>query len=241
MKSPGQILIEVLVAIAIFSIILAATVQLFLGSLEAGLLGNAEIKAAFLLQENLEAIRSVREEDWNNLQNGRFYPSVQDAHWSLVATDSGETVDQFTRWLEIANVFRDAQGQIVESGGQVDPSTKKVTSQVTWEGFIPRELTTVTYLTRYLDNLTWIQTTKAEFDAGEMDLTKTIDPPQDDGEVILEGGCVAGTPEALIYDDELRNGWRANCEGLPFWQWLICIILQFFSNAEIVFSGKKVN
>lgn len=38
----------------------------------------------------------------------------------------------FTRTITIINVLRGSNGDIVESGGTVDPSTKKITTQVSW-------------------------------------------------------------------------------------------------------------
>ncbi len=104
-----------------------------------------------------------------------------------------------------------------------------------------RQLSLETYLTRYLDNLSWVQTTVADFTPGEFELTKILDPVSSDGDIVLEGGCTSGNPAALIYDNKTQNGWRINCDGFgcKFWDlgcWIsyyLCKTFQFFSNAEI--------
>lgn len=233
MKKSGFLLTEVLLALGIFSVLLLAFSYLFLISLSSSYYSGQEVQAQALLSENLEATRIVRQESWDNLINGTFYPHFENGHWSLMATTSAETIGPFTRKIEITDCYRNEQGELVPEPGRLDPSTKKIISSLSWQGAIAKTASATAYLTRYLDNLVWKQTLKEEFDQAEMDLIHTIDPPLEDGEFELLGGCVAGDPESLIYDDQFRNGWRVNCTGLPFWKWLLCQFLQFFSNASV--------
>lgn len=214
--------------------ILAPLLNFFVTAIESSWFATREIKAQGLVREGLEAVRSVRERNWEEMTVGDYYPESSSGIWQLVASETGETIGPFTRQVKIEPVYRDDEDNIVSSPGRLDPSTKSVTVTISWHSLRDRVLALKTYFTRYLDNLVWLQTLKAEFDQGEFELTKTLDPPNNDGEVYLEGGCVSGTPEALIYDDELQNGWRVNCDGLSFWQWLICRLTQLFSgNASI--------
>jgi len=238
-KQKGVVLLEVLMAATILGIILVPLLNFLVTGIESSWFASKESKAQALAREALEALRSIRERNWLELENGIFYPVVDLGVWKLVADEAGETIDSFNRQIKIEPVYRDDSDKIVEAGGRLDPSTKLATIKVAWRSLRDRSITFKTYLTRYLDNLVWIQTTKAEFDAGEMELVKTVDPSIDDGEVILKGGCVAESPEALIYDDQLQNGWRANCDGLRFFWWLICQLIQFFNGASIQLDATE--
>lgn len=232
-KLTGSALVEVLFAGAVLMIILVPLVNLFATGLETSWFATRELRAQALLSESVEAIRSVREDDWLNLADGQYRLETTGGYWQLVDSPEPETIGPYRREISLSPVSRDETGTIVTAGGQPDSSTKLLTLTVSWRSLRDREISYHTYLTRYLDNLVWRQTTEAEFEQGEMELTKILDPPQADGEVVLEGGCASGSPESLIYDDQLRNGWRVNCSGLPFWQWLLCQLIQFFSNASI--------
>lgn len=236
----GIVLVEVLIAVGILGMLLVPIMDFFVTSLETNWFAAKEIQAQALLQEEFEAVRLIRERDWNELINGSYYPTLNAGRWELVASETGEVIDMYTRKITVGSVYRDQADNIVPAGSpgaRLDPSTKEIVAMVNWHVLRDRSISATAYLTRYLDNLTWIQTSKAEFDQGEFDLTKTEDPPLDNGEVILEGGCFSGTPESLIYDDQLRNGWRVNCDGLTFWRWLLCRLIQFFNNASINVSA----
>jgi len=228
-SSRGFSLIEIVVALGVFSIIVFATMQVFFVSQGSVQLNEQKIKAGLLLNEFLEGVKNIQRNNWNDLQNGRFIIS-DDGNGSLVLTVSdGETIAGFTRFLDIQDAFRDETGQLATSG-TLDSSTKKVTATVTWQ---TKQISQTVYLTRYFENLAWTQTTVADWQAGERNLVKVVDPILDNGEIKLVGGCQSGSPESLIYDDALRNGWRANCDGLPFWQRLWCLLNIIFGNSTI--------
>ncbi|MBU2591977.1 type II secretion system GspH family protein [Patescibacteria group bacterium] len=232
-KEAGFSLVEIIVSLAVFSVIIFAVIQLLFVSQEAANLGKEKTKAAALLSEYLEEVKNVRRQDWQLLTNGRYLIRSSSGNLVLEADPVGETVGDVTRYLEISNAYRDSAGNLVISGGSLDPSTKKVTAAVSWTGLHPGQLSQEIYLTRYFDNLAWNQTTVADFQAGQMDLVKIVDPVINDGELELVGGCFSESPESLIYDNQFRNGWRSDCSGLSFWQWLFCKFIQFFSNSEI--------
>ncbi len=240
-KNKGQILAEILVALGIISIIIIAVYQLFAVTSQGKEFASRETQATALLQEQSEALKSVREKGWNQLALGLYYPLVNGTTWSLqkiASPQDAEQIGDYQRYLQIEKVYRDDDSNIAASGIE-DRSTYKVTAYVSWQKPRERLISATTFLTRYLDNLTWVQTTKADFDAGEKDLVDTINPPQNDGEVQLIGGCFGETPESLIYDDQLQHGWRINCDGLPFWRWLLCKLIWFFNNGKITEKSSE--
>lgn len=235
----GFSLVEILVAMGIFSIIIFSIIELFVVSLEAQSIGRDKTKALYLTSEYIEGLKNIKSSNWNLLGNGRFIITKNPSNnLVLTATASAETVDNFSRYLIISDAYRDTTGKLVESGGNIDPSTKKITLTTNWTGLHGSSNTVNIYLTRYTDNLIWKQTTISDFNQGIMDFTKIVSPTIQDGEVQLIGGCPSGSPQSLIYDDQLRNGWRKDCSGLPFWQWLTCILLNFFDNNNTIATNN---
>ena len=100
-----------------------------------------------------------------------YHPAVSGSTWSLVS--GTETIAGLTRSITISSVQRNASGAIVTTGGSVDPSTKKVDVIVSWTQPRSSSITASLYLTRYLDNGAFIQTTQAEFDTGTKTNTAT--------------------------------------------------------------------
>lgn len=204
-KEGGTVLVEVLLAAALLAIILVPVLNFLVTGIETNWFASYEVKAQALAREGLEALRSVREKNWAELADGTFYVTPAAGVWQLVPSEEGETIGPFTRKIQIASVYRDDQESIVETGGWLDPSTKAVAVDVSWRSLRDRVIALTTYLTRYLENLIWRQTTQAEFDLGEKEYVETTQI--DDGEVILEGGCPENPEGPLIYDEQFHNTW----------------------------------
>ncbi len=190
---PGASLVEILLAVAIASLLLPA---LFAG-LIATRQGKAQqiqrLQATALLSEAQDALRSVREAGWSNVSTNGTYNLVRSGStWTLVASAIPEQIDTFSRSIVISGTSRipEPTGTIVTSGGSGDPSTKKVDITVSWTDPLPSSVSVSGYLTRYMDNIAYVETTYNQFNAG----TKTGvaaehtggDPV--DGDVVLSGG-----------------------------------------------------
>ena len=208
MRKSGFALVELVVAMGVFSIIVFAAIRLFLVSQETAIIGEKKTQAQALAGQYLEELRNLRKDDWASLVNGRYILQSQTGNLNLVATTSGEMINNFTRYLEIGDAFRDQTGNLIESGGSLDLSTKKITTFVSWTGLFPSSVTQTTYLTRYLENIAWTQTTVADFETGEMSLVEIVDPVINDGEIQLRGGCFENPAGAWIYDDQFQNTWQ---------------------------------
>lgn len=185
MKTSGQSLIELLIALGLTAIFIPA----LLTGLTASRAGKAQttqrLAANALLIEAEEAVRSVRERGWRTFaQNGTFHPVVSGSSWSLAAGE--EVVDSYTRRIVISDVQRSKNGAIVASGGVVDPSTRRATVTVSWNTPFPSSIDSTTYLTRYLSNATVTQTTQADFNQGTK--TGTTVTNTNGGEVVIAAG-----------------------------------------------------
>ncbi|OGD86749.1 hypothetical protein A2164_01600 [Candidatus Curtissbacteria bacterium RBG_13_35_7] len=169
----GQSLIEILIAVGLLTIILPALIVAIVASREGKAQEGQRLEATALHREAEEAVRSVRERDWITFAvNNTYHPAISDSYWTLA--QNSENVNGYTRQIVISDAQRDLNGQIVQSGGTVDTSTKKVVTSVSWTTPFPSSLQTVSYYQRYLANTAWTQTTDTDFNAGSHNNTQTV-------------------------------------------------------------------
>lgn len=181
----GQSLIEILIAMGILGVMFPAIFSGFITTRQGRVQQSQRLDATHLIQEAIEAARTVRESGWNNIaQNGTFYPEKYNNSWRLVA--GTETINNLSRQMVISDVRRDATGQIVQSGGSIDPSTKRIDITIGWTIPSPSSVTASIYLTRYLDNVAYEETLVADFERGERFGTAIVN--EAGGEVILGSG-----------------------------------------------------
>ena len=147
----GQSVIEVIVAVAILVIIAASSVVAILGSFSTTRLAEEETKASLFASEGLEAVQSIRNQDWANLTTGTHGLTSFGNIWAFSGTsDDPDGLAKFTRAITIATVQRDGDGDIIASGGTADPDTMDITSTVTWN-FTPTRNNSVV-MQMYLTN-----------------------------------------------------------------------------------------
>lgn len=183
---PAFSLVEILIALGIFSAVVFSIVQLFFTTRETSNMGQNKAHAVVLISEYLEEIRNIRRSQWGNLTNGRFIIQNVNNNLELIASSEDETINNFHRYLLIENVYRDTNGNIVQAGSTNDLSSKKITVTVSWQSFHSGSLSQTVYFTRYYDNLAQIWDTEAQFNTGTNNGTTVVN--NDDGEVILGSG-----------------------------------------------------
>lgn len=219
MKKRGQSLIELLVAVGVAAVFLPALATGLVASRNGRAQEGQRLLAVGLLKEAKEAVRTVRENDWTTFGAlsgaGNLYPVVSGSTWTLSNNAVNENVNGFKRKVVISDVCRDTTGAVSATCPTMDPSTKKVVATVSWTTPLASSVSETFYLTR-MDNLSFKETRKAEFDLGSVTNVKTqpSSPPDplvsDDGEIVLSqtGGigdwCQPGTPSATV--DLPKNG-----------------------------------
>ena len=135
-RKKGFVLVEALVTAAILSFVLAGTIGGFLLSLQRSFENGAAVQATFLAEEGIEALHVMRDNGWDAniapLASGStIYLEFNGTTWQ--ATTTNNYIDGiFERVVNITEVRRDSAHDIVESGGTVDPGTKKIVSSVSW-------------------------------------------------------------------------------------------------------------
>lgn len=218
-KNRGQALVELLIALAFASILLPGLITGLVASREGKAQEKERIQATGLMEEAEEALRVIRETNWQEISNnGIFYPQTTSSSWQLVA--GSETISGFTRQITLSDVYRDSTGKIVSTGGTLDPSTKKAQVNVSWNTPYASSVTSSIYLTRYLNNAIFTQTTVSDFNSGTP--TGTIVTNTNGGEVTLGagGGSDWCTPNLSIGAVDLPKNGVANAvyaiEGKAF-------------------------
>jgi type II secretory pathway pseudopilin PulG len=160
----GQSLVELLVTIAVAAVMLPAVMSGFVITRQGKIQQQARFGATMLLAETQDAVRIIRNRDWNTFAiNGIFHPVVSSNKWIL--TDGSDTVQAYTRSVSISDVSRNTNGDIVSSGGSVDPSTKKIVTTISWNTLFSTHISSTEYVTRH-DYNTYTQTLKSDFDPG---------------------------------------------------------------------------
>ena len=140
-KSKGITVLETLVAIAIIVIVLVGVYGLVVFSLGVTNALRKSSQAHFLAQEAAEAVRNFKDNtEWSVNGLGAlsemvfYYPIKTGAslkEWQMILGQ--EEIEGFTRSIVIHEVGRDISGNILQSGGTVDPDIKKITVSVSWQ------------------------------------------------------------------------------------------------------------
>jgi type II secretory pathway pseudopilin PulG len=164
----GMSLIEIVIAIAIFSLISAAIASLSLSGMN-GLVESADMtRAEALAQEGVEAVKSVRDNAWNTVVGTNIIAASTGNIWSVQSGGPEIILDslgkQFTRAITLSDVCREIATNTATttcSGPEVytDVQSKKVTVNVSWtirEG-VNNSVEKVLYVTNW-NSKDWLQT-----------------------------------------------------------------------------------
>ncbi|OGH16612.1 MAG: hypothetical protein A3C97_02575 [Candidatus Levybacteria bacterium RIFCSPHIGHO2_02_FULL_37_11] len=148
MKKNGFSVIEVILAAALFMIIATGSITVILQGLDSNRLGEEQTVANQYATEGMEAVRSIKNQNFANLVNSAGTGVAQSGGvWIFSGTNNTNTfnpVGKYTRAIKVESVYRDAvppAGNIVTSG-TLDPDTKKITSTVSWN-FTPSRANSV--------------------------------------------------------------------------------------------------
>ena len=150
----GISIVEILVVVAIITIVLISLLGLATFSLRISTLIKETAQVNNLAQEAIEAVRNFRDgTDWDVDGLGTLIVGISyhprkttddPPKWELVSGE--EIVGDFTRKIVFDNVQRDTNDDIVETGGTLDPNTKKITVTISWKD---KEVEIVSYLTNW--------------------------------------------------------------------------------------------
>ncbi len=171
-KLRGQLLVETIISLGVLAVILAAITPLFMVATTSPQEAWKKETAEDLAKETLAGLKALKEENWNNIyrplgtankgEDNPYHLTIETGKWVL-ATDS-QTVPlngtNFNRSIVINNISRtglNGAGEIEQifTPAREDPSTQKITIQVSWENRPPIKLEE--YLGRWQNDI-WEQT-----------------------------------------------------------------------------------
>ncbi len=171
----GQSLVEVIIALAIFSLVASSLVAMIIGSLDVVGKGGNHAKAEALAQEGMEAVRSIKDRAWNKGRHNQSAVEVSASSWDFSGEGTTEQIGDFTRVIEFDDVCRNSSGDIAPCPSAFnDVHTKKVTVTVSWQTSmgLTNEVEKITYITNW-DTKEWIEDFVSDFGDGIFNNTTT--------------------------------------------------------------------
>lgn len=153
-KICGFTIIETVVVPAILLMVVLAVMNVFTAYVKTSKGSLNTVKASYLLDEGIEVMKTFRDMSWNQKIAGNAVDTPFQIYWnmnSFATTSSGVLVDDvFNRTITLSDVYRDDNTKDISSSGTIDPNTKKVTVNVSWnEGSV----TTTKSLSAYITNI----------------------------------------------------------------------------------------
>lgn len=141
-SAKGGLLVEIVVVVGIIVGALVAILGLATAFLVTSQIVQQTSEATSLAQEGLEIVRNVRDGTvWtavDGLGQAAFAPSSYHPEqsgsppkWILVS--GSETINEFTRQIQFAMVYRDGSANIAAVPGTLDTDTVKATATVSWQ------------------------------------------------------------------------------------------------------------
>src|SRR3989344_647647 len=228
MKRHGQILIELLIAIAVGVTLAVIGTQLVSISLQSSQSSKESAEASGLTQEALEGLRAITRgnssssQGWNHIYlppdgtgnastskgaANPYHVEVVGNQWRLATGTEAITVanEVYTRTLIIENVSRDSVTGGVEAVYEPtrdDPSTQKIAVTVSKSGM--PDVTLSAYITRHLNEATLQTDWSGSQDNGPFSATSTVTNLGTDSDPtsttldITSGSCSGGGACAML-------------------------------------------
>lgn len=161
-RRDGLSIVEIVLASGIFIIFSSGAVISLIQALNANRLGLEFTIASEYASEGLEAVRSLKNQDFTNLTNTtQSGITIVGGTWAFTGVGSTITHGKpYTRTITIEDVRRDSPppaGNIVATGGTIDSDSKKITSTVTWNftSARPESVSFTTYLSDWRKGSSW--------------------------------------------------------------------------------------
>lgn len=114
----GMGLLEVIVAVAIFTIGIATVIHLYVGSHYASISSVERNQAILIAREGIEAVRSIRDESFSNVTTTSGGVEINENNKWVITEEPNEIDNKFIRIIDIT---------------EENNETWHVTSTVSWE------------------------------------------------------------------------------------------------------------
>ena len=159
----GQSLVEILVAVAIGTILIGGSVAMVGVSIRSYGSVKKHLQANMLIRQTAEVIQSLAKSDWHSiydLTKGSDYKITESGNiWTINVGQETDTVNDvsYKRYFQVYDVDRDGSDNISETGTN-DPSTQKITIILEYGNNYVSSSSISFYLTRSEFNTVFNQT-----------------------------------------------------------------------------------
>lgn len=146
----GFSVLEVILAVALFSIFSTVAISFMLQSLQVQSQAQQLEAASAYAEDGLEKVRAIKDTSFNDLSDGgSFGLQFANGKWELYG--EYDQLDIYKRIITIKPVKRSAGGDVVMENGVDDFDMKKITADVSWKNKTGETVSTelITYLSRW--------------------------------------------------------------------------------------------
>ncbi|KKP57170.1 hypothetical protein A2436_01795 [candidate division WS6 bacterium RIFOXYC1_FULL_33_9] len=186
-KLKGYSLVEIVLAIGIFAVISSMLVLLVVDSTRTLESTQTRAKATHLTQEIYSALLLLKSESWYNVarytNEGSKHISYTSGRYEIL--DGEEVRNNLAYSFSVLSVLRDSSGNIVDTGGSLDPHSRLISINISWIDKLNQTHTInpKIYINDWNTNsITY--TTSTDFDRGSY--TQTMSQILNGGEVRLQ-------------------------------------------------------
>lgn len=133
-NTKGASLVELVIASLIFSIFIVGVTTSYISIMRFEHDVRMKGQAINLAREGLEAVYTLYITDWITIgatnETTDYQVQATSGTWELVTI--GYDMGDYTRVINFENAFRDADGNISDTGTE-DPETKRITVTISWD------------------------------------------------------------------------------------------------------------
>lgn len=161
-KRLGFSIIEVIIAIAVYSIVSSSLVGVILGGFNMLRRSNDMSKANNLAEESVEAVLFMKDKSWNSLIFDESVIAIEDNGLVFSGEGTTEQIGNFSREVRFFPVYRDNSDEIVSAtttDARLDIHSKELVVTVSW--LLPNGQSMQTRRNLFLTNWNsrnWVQT-----------------------------------------------------------------------------------
>lgn len=163
-SSKGSSIVELIIVTVLFAILIPISLTIYIGARKISGQSYVQHSAALTLGETTDILRFLRNQGFNQLQNGSFYLIRNPGSNSWLVKSDLPDKELFERYITISNALRhdgseDLYFENSTGLSHEDPNTKKVEINILWApDYIPSNLiSTTTYITNWQNPITYNQ------------------------------------------------------------------------------------
>jgi type II secretory pathway pseudopilin PulG len=202
----GSLLVEVIIVTVIFGIIGTGLLATLASSSISAKQGAEYVVASGYIKEGIEAVRSLRDQDWALVTNGTHGLTTTNGYYEFNGTSDTLDGGTYTRTITVEDVYRNGSlSGDIDVSGVLDDNTKRVTVNLAWDVLDgrPQNIDAVFYVTNWAI-LGWTQTLLSEFNLGNRN--STVVTNSSGGEVVLNTTNDDWSGVAPLYEMDLAGG-----------------------------------